>query len=141
MILSAQQLFSNAQVVTSDAGSTNVIDLGAPGTVLGAPAALPKDIGKGKPIAILVQLRVAATGTNPTLDVTLQVDNDVAFGSAKTVATAPQVVGGAAGGRVALFWVPEGSDERYMRLFYNTGGTTPQYDIDAGIVMSDQTND
>ncbi len=141
MILSLEQRFSDAQVVTADAASTNLIDLGATGTVLGGPAALVRDIGKGKPVPVLVQLRVAATGTSPTLDVTMEMDTLAAFGSATIVATAPQVVGGLAGDRVGLFWILEGTFERFIRLFYNTGGTSPQYDIDAGIVLADQTND
>ena len=40
-----------------------------------------------------------------------------------------------------LYWVPEGTTERYIRLYYTTGGTTPGYSIDAGIVLADQTND
>ena len=36
MILSAQQLFSDDQAITASADSTNVIDLGVPGTPFGA---------------------------------------------------------------------------------------------------------
>ena len=56
MILSAQQIFSDDQAVTATAISTNVIDLGAPGTPYDAAAALNQDIGKGCPIPVLVQL-------------------------------------------------------------------------------------
>ena len=38
MILSAQQIFSDGQALTATAVSTNLIDLGATGTVVGAPA-------------------------------------------------------------------------------------------------------
>jgi hypothetical protein len=37
MILDSTTLFSNAQAITATAASTNYIDLGAPGTVYGAP--------------------------------------------------------------------------------------------------------
>ena len=141
MILSAQQLFSDAQVVTTTAPSTNIIDLGAPGTVLGGPAALTRDVGPGRPIAILVQLRIAATGTSPTLVATLEMDTTAAFSSTTIIATAPTIAGGEAGQRVGLFYLPEGITERFLRLLYTTGGTTPSYDIDAGIVLADQTND
>jgi hypothetical protein len=140
MIFSKEQLFSNAQVVTANAASTNVIDLGAPGTALNAPAALKRDIGKGRPIPIRIQLVADATGTSPTLDVDLQVDSDEAFGSPKTVASAQQIAGGAAGDRVAIFYVPEGTDERFLRLNYTVTGTTPSYTITAGIVLADQTS-
>lgn len=141
MITSKQQSFSTNQAVTSTGASTNVIDLGAPGTVLGAPVALSRDIGKGTRIPILVQLTADATGTSPTLDVTLQVDNDEAFGSPKTVATATQIAGGSAGDKAELEWIPEGTDERYMRLLYTVGGTSPAYQITAGIVAARQQND
>jgi len=137
MLLSQQQLFSDAQAVTSTAPSTNLIDLGAPGTVLGAPAALIRDIGKGEPIPIVVRLLAAAGGTSPTLVVSVQVDNDVAFGSAKTVYTGPTVAGGTAGQELYLpVYLPEGTDERYLRLLYTTGGTSPTHSITAGVTMA-----
>ncbi len=141
MLLSKQQNFSEAQALTVTAASTNTIDLGATGTVLGAPVALIRDIGKGKRIDILVSLDVDSGGTSPTLDVTLEVDDNDAFSSATTVATAPQLAGGSAGDRVALYWIPEGTNERYVRLNYTLGGTSPTYTVTAGIVASDQTNE
>ena len=140
MLFSAQQLFSEDQTVTTSAASTNLIDLGATGTVLNAPAALVRDIGKGEPIRIQIQLTAAATGTSPTLIVTLETDDNSGFSSAKTVGTATQIAGGAAGDTADIVWVPEGTDERYLRLQYTTGGTTPSYQITAGIVGAGQTN-
>lgn len=141
MITSAELTFSSAQVLSATGASTNLVDLGATGTVLGGPAALVRDIGKGRPIEIVVSLAAAATGTTPTLDVALQMDTTSAFSSATTVASAPQKAGGAAGDRISLFWIPEGTSERFIRLNYTLGGTTPGYTIDAYIVMGDQTND
>lgn len=141
MLTSVQQEFSNAQNLTASAASTNLIDLSATGTVLGAPKALVRDIGKGQPIPILVTLTAAATGTNPTLDVDLEVDTTSAFSSATVVASAPQKAGGAAGDRILLYWIPEGTNEQFLRLNYTLGGTTPDYTLTAGIVAADQTND
>ena len=141
MIFSAEQRFSEGQNLTATGGSTNLIDLGAPGTVLGAPAALPQDIGKGRPIPIVVQLAADSAGTSPTIVVTLENDNDVAFGSATTVATATLVAGDLDGDRINLQWIPEGTAERYLRLLYTLAGTSPDYTLDAGIVLADQTND
>jgi len=141
MLISAQQLFSDAQAITTTAASTNVIDLGATGTVLGAPAALVRDIGKGKPIPIVVRLDVAAGGTSPTLDVAVQVDTVENFASPTTVATAAQVAGGTAGQEVYLdVYLPEGTNQRYMRLNYTTGGTSPTHTITAAIVAGKQSN-
>lgn len=139
MLFSAEQTFSESQVVTADAASTNIIDLGATGTVLGAPAAQVRDVGKGRPIPIVVQLVADATGTSPTLDVTLEVDTVENFASPTIVARSEQLAGGSAGDRISLFWLPEGTNQRYLRLNYDTGGTSPSYTLTAGIVMADQT--
>lgn len=141
MIISTQQQFSDGQNVTADAASTNLIDLGATGTVLGAPAALVRDIGKGTPVKIVVQLDTAAGGTSPTVDVTLQMDTTSAFSSPTTIATAPQKAAGAAGDRIALYWVPDGTSERYIRLHYNVGGTSPDYTFTSFVTLADQTAD
>lgn len=141
MILSSELIFSEEQNLTADGASTNIIDLGETGTPLGAPTSLVRDIGKGKPVPILVQLTEDAGGTSPTLDVELQVDDDEAFGSPKTVMSAQQVEGGSDGDRVWLWVVPEETNERYMRLNYTLGGTSPDYTVTAAIVAADQTND
>ncbi len=142
MLLSAEQLFSEEQAL-SGAGadaSTNIIDLGATGTVINAPTALVRDIGKGEPIVILVTLTADSGGTNPKLDVDLEVDDNDSFSSATTVASSQQMSDGSEGDRVTLYWVPEGTNERYMRLNYTLGGTSPTYEVTAGIVGADQTN-
>lgn len=141
MILSAEQMFSDGQALTATAASTNIIDLGAPGTVLGAPAALQRDVGKGTPIPIFVSLDVASGGTSPTLDVALQMDDNAGFSSPTTLASAPQVAGGAAGDQVALYYLPEGITQRYIRLNYTLGGTSPTYTVSAGLPAATQSND
>ena len=141
MLTSANNEFSDSQNLTATGASTNVIDLGAPGTVLGAPAALVRDIGKGCPIPIYVRLDVAATGTSPTLDVDVEMDTADSFGSATVVASAAQIAGGAAGDEVYLnVYLPEGITERYIRLNYTLGGTSPDYTISAGIVTAKSSN-
>lgn len=140
MIFSLEQIFSDGQVVDSTQVSTNVIDLGATGTVVGAPAAMVRDIGKGRPIPIVIQIDADAVGTTPTLDVDIEVDDNESFTSATVVASSQQVGDVSAGHRVALFYVPEGTNERYMRLSYTLGGSgSPQYTVTAGIVLADQT--
>ena len=136
MLLSAQQTFSDGQVVTSDANATNVIDLGEMDTVLGAPAALKRYVGKGTPVPIVIQV-TAASGTSPTLDVSLVMDTAAAMSSETTVASAPQVTGT---GRVSLWFLPEQITERYITLDYDVGGTSPSFTIDAFIPAADQTN-
>ena len=141
MLLSAEQLFSDSQALTATAASTNIIDLGATGTVLNAPAALTRDIGKGKPIPIIVQIEGASGGTNETLDVAVQVDTTSAFSSATTVATATQIGAVTAATEVYLdVYLPEGTDERYLRLNYTLSGTSPTYTVSAGIVAAKNSN-
>lgn len=143
MMLSAEQIFSDSQALSGTGAdpSTNIIDLGATGTVLGAPAALVRDIGPGTPVEFIVQLDVAAGGTSPVLDVDVEIDTTDAFGSATIVASSQQHVAGAAGDRIQLnCTLPEGTNERYLRLNYTLGGTAPTYTVTAGIVAADQTN-
>lgn len=141
MLISAEQTFSDAQAVTTTAASTNILDLGATYTVLGAPAALVRDIGKGKPIPIFVRLDVAAGGTNPTLVVTVETDDNDAFSSATVRATSATIAGGTAGQEVWLdVYLPEETNERYVRLNYTTGGTSPTHTITAGVAASRPSN-
>ena len=123
MIFDSTNLFSDAQVLTAPAASTNVIDQG-----------VAKDLGKGTPIPMLVQVVAAITGT---LVVTVEVDDNDAFSSAKTVASYTFPVTAPAGAQSALNFVPQGTDERYVRLSYAgiTGGA-----VTAGITKGNQTN-
>lgn len=141
MILSAEQEFSSGQNLTASGASTNTIDLGAPGTAKGAPTALVRDVGKGRPVPLVVQLAAAASGTNPTITVTIQMDTTSAFSSATTVASSPTISDGSAGQRIPLHWLVEGITERYLRLYYTLAGTSPDYTVDAFIAFADQTND
>lgn len=137
MILDNQTLLSNAQAITADAGSTNQIDLSP------RASGLVRDIGPGEPIPLLVQ--VVETFNNLTsIVVSVQVDEDSAFGSPKTVAStaAIQLASLVAGYRFNLDYIPRGTDERYMRIFYDITGTAPTTGkITAGVVLAGhQTN-
>ena len=141
MLLSAQNRFSDSQALTATAVSTDLIDLGATGTVLGAPAALVQDIGKGNPIQIFVRLDVASGGTSPTLTVAVQMDTTAAFASATVVATSETKAGGAAGDEIYLdVYLPEGVTERFIRLNYTLAGTTPTYTVTSGITAAKSSN-
>ena len=80
MILSAQQLFSDYQAITANADSTNVIDLGVPGTPFRAQAPLVQDIGKGAKIPILVQV-TADFNTLTSLTINLSKGPTTALGT------------------------------------------------------------
>ena len=140
MILDMQSLFSDDQAITTTAVSTNLIDLGATGTPPLSSTALVRDIGKGTPIEILIICTVAHGGTTPTLVVTLEQDTVVGFSSATVVGTSAEMADAVVGDRASIYFVPEAVNERFIRLNYTAGGTTPTITITAGIVLGAQSN-
>ena len=130
MIFSAEDLFSDGQVLTATGGSTNYYDLGAHGTPLGGNAL---DYHNFTSIPIWVSNDVAATGTGPTCTVTVESDDDSAFGSTTAVSPA-YTLGTAAGDVLALQILPENINERYFRLLFTLGGVGPSFTITAGVV-------
>ncbi|MCG7932109.1 MAG: hypothetical protein N0E44_18925 [Candidatus Thiodiazotropha lotti] len=138
MIYSQQQLFSDNQAITATARSTNVIDLGVPGTPHGGAAALEQDIGKGNPIPIRVQ--VTEDFDNLTsLDVAIEVGATDALGT--EVATQNILLADLVAGRaINLQCLPNGINQQYLGLRYTVNGTAPtQGQVHAGITMGNQT--
>lgn len=116
--LDSQLQLSDAQAVTTDAASTNIIDLSA-----------SRNIGAGEPMAIVVVVDVAADHTtgDETYTVEVQVDDDAAFGSSTTI-TSYVIPPSTVKGDVHVIPIPitaTNSDNRYLRVNYNTAGTTP----------------
>ena len=125
MMTDAQLLFSDAQAITVDAASTNVIDLGA-----------VRQIGQGEPMGIAILVDVAADFTtgDETYEFELQTDDSEAFGSAADVhqqlITAARLTAG------SLHVIPLSPSilpllERYIRLRYDVSGTTPTITVTA----------
>lgn len=118
MFVDSQLMFSGAQALTTTAVSTNVIDL-----------SVDRNIGKGESMAVVLTFGVDSGGTSPTLQVVLQTDDNEAFSSATTVSSSAVTLSAKAGDSIVL---PIGySNERYLRLNYVTGGTTPTATVDA----------
>lgn len=137
MLLDMQSLFSDAQAITVTAASTNVIDLGAPGTPQHAKAPITQDFGKGRPVQLLTQI-VEDFATLTSLTITMQKDTVENFSSPETVMTtgAIPVADLTAGKRFAPFYLPEGIDQRFLRLNYTVTGTTATAGkITAGLVF------
>lgn len=134
MILDSQTLLSNAQAITADAGSTNQINLGPRG------AGIVNDLGNGNQVPLLVQ--VVETFNNLTsMVVSIQVDEDSAFGSPKTVATSPSILLASlvAGYTFNLDYIPRGANELYLRVYYDITGTAPTTGkITAGVTLGGQ---
>lgn len=139
MILSAQQIFSDAQAITASADSTNVIDTGVRGTPYGAAAALDGDIGKGNKVCLLVQVTEAFNNLT-SLEVKVSTGSTTALGTeiaSQTIALADLV----AGKQLNIDVLPNGITERYLGLEYVVTGTAPTTGkVTAGISLGNQTN-
>jgi hypothetical protein len=142
MILDNTLVLSDSQAITADAGSTNVIDLGAPGTPIGAAAALIADVGKATGIDIICNV-VEAFNNLTTLAISLQSDDNAAFSSPTEIATRTFALAEINATKM-LRWpslLPEGTSERYVRLYYDVTGTAPTTGkITAAIVAARQTS-
>lgn len=143
MIFDNTLLFSDAQAITGDAGSTNTVDLGATGTPYGASAALVRDIGKGCKIPLSITVTEAFNNLT-SLQISIQTDDNTSFSSAKTVVLSPAIplASLVAGYQIEVpDYIPQGTNERYMRLYYDVTGTNPSTGkITAGVVAARQTN-
>lgn len=143
MIFDAQALFSDAQAIVADAASTNVLDLGAPGTPVGGAVALKRDLGAGGPVPIRIQV-VEDFDNLTSMNVILQASDAEDFGSGVVVLAETGEVALAdlvEGALLAPQYVPYGANKRYMRVYYDITGTAPTTGkVTAGIVTGHQTN-
>lgn len=142
MLFDKQNLFSDAQAITADAASTNVIDFGAPQTPQHAKNAITRDMGKGRKPELRIQV-VETFNTLTSLTFSVQIDDAEGFGTLSTVsshtATLAQLV---AGYVVPIELMPRGVNKRYMRLYYDVGGTNPTLGkITAGLVFANEELD
>lgn len=143
MIMDRTNLFSDGQSITASAASTNLIDLGATGTLYGASAPMVRDIGPGEDIPLIVTVTQGFNNLT-SLTISVQTDDSAAFGSPTTVWTSPAYTLAqlAAGAKNNLLpdSIPLGTNERYVRLFYTVAGTAPTLGkITAGVTAARQT--
>lgn len=120
MILDAHNEFSDAQAVTATAISTNVIDLGpvADNTL--------RDIGTGEEMYLVVLTQTAATdtGSDATLTVSLESDDNAGLTSATThysTGALAFAAFSAAGSVLACVRLPAGDYQRYLGVRYTVG--------------------
>lgn len=128
MLIDVQNVFSDAQALTATAVSTNVIDLGA-----------DNNVGIGEPMAVVIQLTVAADATtgDETYTAAIKTDSAVGFGSSTTLTTLTITRGDAAGTQYQYI-LPKSTDlKRYLRVDYTLGGTTPTVTLDAWLTPLD----
>jgi len=121
MFIDAQNLFSDSQALTATAASTNLIDLG-----------VDRDIGVGEPLAVVLTVEVAADATtgNETYQVDVETDDNSSFSSASVIARRIPTAAELALGTVMVIPLPN-TNERYLRLNYTLGGTTPTVTLSA----------
>jgi hypothetical protein len=123
MILDAHCLFSSAQAVTADAASTNYIDLGS-----------AQNIFDGEPLAVVLQIDVAADGTttDETYSFKIECDDNTSFSSATALVTQAITYGNLTAGSTHILPIPVGAAvERYLRVYYDVGGTSPSVTLTA----------
>jgi hypothetical protein len=141
MIFDNSLLLSSAQAITASAASTNVIDLGTTGTPFGSSVALTRDIGRGEEVDLSVAI-VATFNNLTSLTVAVQTSPDNSTWTTKysgRVVPLAELVAGFQFKFPCCF--DEGTDERYVRLFYTVAGTAPSTgSVTAGPVASRQTN-
>lgn len=106
---------------TSLVPSTDVIDLGQANRL----------IGPGDPLWWVIIARTGLAGTSPTLAIAVQTDDNSGFSSVATLLTHPTLAQAAfvTGTRIVIP-MPH-TNERYLRLGYTMGGTTPTSTVDA----------
>lgn len=143
MIIDNTLVLSDSQAVTATAASTNLIDLGAPGTAYGHASPVSFDIGKATEIPIIVHVTQAFNNLT-SLTVSIETDDNAAFSSPATVGTGPAVPLASLGLGARLSFpveIPEGVNERYMRLMFTVAGAAPTTGkLLAAIVAARQTN-
>lgn len=126
MYIDAQLQFSQAQALVATAASTNAVDFGK-----------DRNIGIGKPMAILVTVGVSPAGGG-TLQITVQADTTSAFGAPVTVAQTIAIAAAnlTAGTKVIIPIPADLSTDRWMRLNY-TMVTMTSITVTAELVTQD----
>jgi hypothetical protein len=126
MILDKDLQFSASQAVTTDAASTNLIDLG-----------VARNIFDGEPMAVLLSIETAADGTttDETYEFQIETDDNSSFSSATDLLAHSIGYASLTAGSLHVLPIPVGAAvERYLRLNYNTGGTSPSVTLSAYLV-------
>lgn len=116
------------QTVAANGNSTDYIDMLA-----------AKNLGGGNEMLKLVATLKAKAGTTPTLRIVLVGADDVAFSVNKiTIADSGTLTDPPLG--TVRFGIPSHLAKRYFRLEFTVGGTGPSFDVDAGLVINEQTS-
>lgn len=126
MILDALLQFSDAQAVSADANSTNVIDLSE-----------AKNLGDGEPLCVLINVDVAANAADgdETYEFEVHTDDNAALSSSTELVARAISRSLLTAGSQHVIPLPVGvAFERYLGLKYDVGGTTPSITVTAHLV-------
>lgn len=126
MFIDAQHRFSDAQAVTADAASTNLIDLG-----------VARNLFDGEPLAVMLTVDVAADGTttDETYEFQIETDDNSSFSSATDLIAHSIGYAALTAGSKHILPIPVGAAvERYLRVYYNVGGTSPSITVTADLL-------
>lgn len=127
-VLDAQNCYASAQTLAASGASTNIIDHSE-----------DRNLGIGTAMAILISVTaIDATSGDETYTVQPQADDNAGFGS-------PLPIGGlvtilrsiAVPAQIAVPMPPDLSFERFSRLNWTLGGTTPSITYSAYLVPRD----
>lgn len=127
MLYDLENTFSDNQVITAAAASTNTVKLAA------GPL---KEVACGTPIPLRIQVTEDFAGLT-SLEVKVQTATDEAFTTPKDLATTGAIpLADLKAGYVApINFIPKGN-LGYMRLYYDVTGTATAGKITAGIVAA-----
>lgn len=125
MFIDGEMLFSDAQAITADAASTNLMDLGVAQRRLGT--------GNNIYCALIVDVALTDAGSTSFITVTMEQDDSSSFGSATAIQTLFVVPAlSAIGAKFIARLAPSVITERYIRLKY----TMTNGDLTTGTVTA-----
>ncbi len=135
--------FSDAQSVTDDAISTNVIDtltIAEAAGSTGIVANTTVDLGQAAEIYLVVIATSAAAGGDAakTMTITLESDSTANLATSATVHYSTKAFTGAeitAGARLATVRLPHGDYERYLGLRYAASAAFTAFTVDAFLTL------
>lgn len=136
MILDAQNLFCEAQTITSTGNATNDIDLGPI-----ASANSQRDLGASTGLYFEVDCTTTAAGTSGTLTVALETDDNSSFSSPTVLYQTSAIAQTSlvAGTRLALVQIPS-TVQKYLRVTFTVGGTLTAGAYSAYLTLDPQDN-
>ena len=137
MILDKQTLLSDAQAITGDAASSNVLDLHALAKTAYNQAQLRHNVGLGMEIPLLIQV-VEDFDALTSLAIIVQTDDNSGFGSPKEILRQVVLLADLKAGFISVIdKLPRGIKERYVRVYYDVTGANPTVGkITAGIALA-----